>query len=161
MNQALLSKWKWRFLESEDLLWARMVVGRFGYSRHQIDCFPQNRPRPSSIWTGIIQATRQFSEAVSWSVGDGRKILFWHDHWLCDAPLKDRFPSLFEASLNREDCVQMFWQMSAKRREWVVRFRGEQGDLEGARLQEFARVLKEVSLSLHGEDRVCWRPKPR
>ena len=38
-------------------------------------------------------------------VGDGSRILFWHDKWTGDVPLKSLYPQLFVHSANKEACI--------------------------------------------------------
>ena len=37
--------------------------------------------------------------------GDGSCILFWHDKWTADVPLKILYPQLFLCSANKEACI--------------------------------------------------------
>ena len=38
-------------------------------------------------------------------VEDGSRILFWHDKWIGDAPLKILYAQLFLCSANKEACI--------------------------------------------------------
>ena len=38
-------------------------------------------------------------------VGDGSRILFWHDKWTGDVPLKILYSQLFLCSANKEVCI--------------------------------------------------------
>ena len=46
-----------------------------------------------------------FSKHLSFVVGDGSRILFWHDKWIGDNSLKTLYPELFVCSTNKEACV--------------------------------------------------------
>jgi hypothetical protein len=34
--------------------------------------------------------------ATSYEIGEGRKVLFWHDAWFGNCPMKIMFPTRFE-----------------------------------------------------------------
>ena len=38
-------------------------------------------------------------------VGDGSRILFWHNKWIGDNSLKTLYPQLFVCSTNKEACI--------------------------------------------------------
>ena len=38
-------------------------------------------------------------------VGDGSRILFWHDKWIGDNSLKTLYPQLLACSANKEACI--------------------------------------------------------
>ena len=52
-------------------------------------------------------------------VGKGNSTSFWRDVWVCEAPLKDKFPQLFEicneTEINVEKAVKQGWQLSYRR----------------------------------------------
>ena len=40
-------------------------------------------------------------------VGDGSRILFWHDKWIGDNSLKTLYPQLFVSAANKEACMEV------------------------------------------------------
>ena len=55
---------------------------------------------------GVLAKSGTLSLSISllwW--GDGSRILFWHDKWTGDVPLKILYPQLFLCSANKEACI--------------------------------------------------------
>ncbi|XP_058746653.1 uncharacterized protein LOC131619585 [Vicia villosa] len=72
MNAALLSKWKWRILSDEEVVWRRILESRYNNVRRKV-----------------------LIGAVSCVVGNGRNIPFWYGCWADEKPLMELFPDLF------------------------------------------------------------------
>jgi hypothetical protein len=47
------------------------------------------------VWKYIRKCWVSFSRFTRFVVGDGSKIIFWHDLWCGDTALKVAFPTLF------------------------------------------------------------------
>ena len=47
------------------------------------------------MWRGIHDGWESFSKHVALLVGDGTRILFWHDKWVGDNSLKRLYPQLY------------------------------------------------------------------
>ena len=47
------------------------------------------------MWRGIHDGWESFSKHVTLVVGDGTRILFWHDKWVGDNSLKRLYPQLY------------------------------------------------------------------
>ena len=54
------------------------------------------------LWRSIRDGWESFSRHVSFVVGDGSHILFWHHKWTGDNSLKSLYPQLFVFSANKE-----------------------------------------------------------
>ncbi|KAL4585499.1 hypothetical protein LXL04_010120 [Taraxacum kok-saghyz] len=74
-NNALLFKWLWRFKESPNALWARVVAAIHG----RLD-------------------RRE-------GLGDGKRTRFWLDHWIGNRPLAEEVPRLFALESEPEVAV--------------------------------------------------------
>ena len=46
-----------------------------------------------------------FSTHLSFNVGLGNRVHFWHDRWCSDRPLKEHFLELLGCSLNQDDTI--------------------------------------------------------
>ena len=46
-----------------------------------------------------------FSKHLSFIVGDGTSILFWHDRWIGNNTLKFLYPELYNFSDDKEACI--------------------------------------------------------
>ena len=100
-NAALLFKWWWRFSESEDSLWKRVVC-----SINDLDVtkplLTQEVKKSSSPW-GQICSMQKWGIAVmeiikrgfKKKIGNGMKTLFWWDVWIGDECLKNKFQDFF------------------------------------------------------------------
>ncbi|GFY83470.1 sorting nexin 2A [Actinidia rufa] len=67
-NKALLGKWIWRFARGEYKLWPL---------------------------EGYYEGVGGFQSTCIVPLGNGSKILFWHDEWCGQMPLRDKFPEFF------------------------------------------------------------------
>ena len=64
-----------------------------------------SRAHGCGLWRSISEEWDTFTKHFSFVVGDGSRILFWHDKWTGDVPLKILYPQLFLCSANKEACI--------------------------------------------------------
>ena len=104
-NEALVGKWLWRFMNEKSNLWRRVICSKYGEERR--GWFPSrpNGPYGVSLWRFICKRWDTFVSHLSFEVGSGSTILFWHDRWCEGAPLRDLFPSLFALAENKDATV--------------------------------------------------------
>ncbi|KAK1277454.1 hypothetical protein QJS04_geneDACA016871 [Acorus gramineus] len=157
-NKALLSKWRW--MSNRDLLWCRLLEVRFrcGDPRNH---FPVVSPRISFTWRNILSYTEGFMDAIFWRVGDGCSTSFWHDVWLGDCALKERFTELFKLSRDRDGTVANHWCPGAPHGVWNIRLQRNSGGAAADLLPDLLRELYSVVLVDSVSDLVFWRPQPR
>ncbi|XP_022032694.1 uncharacterized protein LOC110933798 [Helianthus annuus] len=106
VNDALLLKWAWRFKQSGNCLWKRLVLSCHGSSRtwSLLPCTPS----ASGCWKQIVK----IGEKKIWNgntlgsyfvgiLGDGSTINFWVDSWIRNAPLRLVYPNLFRLEKNK------------------------------------------------------------
>ena len=57
-------------------------------------------------------------------VGDGTRILFWHDRWVGDNTLKMLYPQLYVCSNDKDACISdvVCYQEGGNDRIWNLRF---------------------------------------
>ncbi|OVA06746.1 hypothetical protein BVC80_259g6 [Macleaya cordata] len=90
-------------------------------------------------------------------VGDGRRIKFWHDNWLTETPLADRFKSLFRVSRKKNESVCDFLTIDEEGRlEWDLDLPRRLGDTEATEFTELQMLLSSYVLN-EGEDGRSWR----
>lgn len=95
-NIALMTKWIWRLFNEEDTeqcFWLRLIRAKYSGSRNIFASIPQGG---SQFWHSIHKIKEHFKLGAMFHLGDGTAVLFWHDWWTGDDPLKDRFPRLFD-----------------------------------------------------------------
>jgi hypothetical protein len=54
------------------------------------------------VWKCIRKGWAGFANHVRYEVGDGSKVLFWHDVWCGEQPLKNLFPELFTIACDKD-----------------------------------------------------------
>jgi hypothetical protein len=101
-NLALLAKWKWRFINDGDAIWAGIL--RFRYGNLPTVVLSGNDlsvGRNSSIWWRDIMGMNRgivdgwFTSNVRCCVGDGNNIGFRKFQWYGNQPFIVLFPNLF------------------------------------------------------------------
>ena len=73
-----------------------------------------------------------FSKHLSFVVGEGTRIWFWHDRWIGDNTLKFLYPDLYLCSDNKDACIsEVLWLPEwGTVRGWDLRFYREFEDWE-------------------------------
>ena len=117
-NLILLFKWWWRFSESDNTLWKRIIK-----SVHDINGEKASRDTFSNARTGLwanlvsnepdtVKVRSIIEDGMRIRVGNGKSILFWHDRWCEAGILKYVFPRLFSISIQQ-------WCQVNHMGEWV------------------------------------------
>lgn len=73
----------WRFRVEQGKLWSRVLRGKYGLLVPSMAA-PQVKPYHSYIWKSICTMWNDVSTNASRSIGNGRCIAFWNDHWMDD-----------------------------------------------------------------------------
>jgi hypothetical protein len=97
-----------------------------------------------------------FAQNVSFEVGIGSKIRFWHDTWCGNQPLKQAFPSLFRIARYKEAWVKdnFIWRNGVV--EWNVIFVHAIQDWEMDVISPFFELLYSCKISQGNVDRIQW-----
>ena len=107
-NLVLLFKWWWRYSESGNVLWKRIV--RSVYDLKSLKASSENfRAAKHGLWSDLMKNDTMTSkirsiveEGMILSVGAGNSILFWQDKWCQPGPLKVVFARLFSISTQKD-----------------------------------------------------------
>ncbi|XP_026458788.1 uncharacterized protein LOC113359352 [Papaver somniferum] len=94
-NQALLSKWSWRYAVEENALWKSITTEKYGVGEV---FWVTKMPKCSygtSVWKSIMKCNSIFTRYVKFKVNNGSRTRFWIDNWLYDHPIKTCYPNLF------------------------------------------------------------------
>ena len=104
-NQALLGKWLWRYGHETLHLWRRVIAMNYGEGKGGWCTGACSRAHGCGLWWSISEGWETFAKHFSFVVGDGSRILFWHDKWTSDVSLKILYSQLFLCSANKEACI--------------------------------------------------------
>uniref|UniRef100_A0A2N9GB44 Integrase catalytic domain-containing protein n=1 Tax=Fagus sylvatica TaxID=28930 RepID=A0A2N9GB44_FAGSY len=104
-NKALLGKWLWRYSTEPNSLWRQVIDSKYGGQGNFWVSNRVNTPHGVSLWRHIRAGWDVFSQHISYTVGDGSRLRFWHDVWCGDLPLRSQFPSLFQLARAPEASV--------------------------------------------------------
>jgi hypothetical protein len=112
MNIALMSKWIWRLFDpsEQDKLWFKLLQAKYVNADN---IFASSTQGGSQFWRSINKIKHLFKLGARYSVGDGRRTLFWTGCWLGEAPLAIRFPRLFDICSSRDILVADAMPVSA------------------------------------------------
>ena len=109
-NQALLWKWLWRFGHEVTHLSRRVISTKYGEGQGGWCTKVCRRTHGCGLWRSIQKGWESFSKHLSFVVGEGTRIRFWHDRWIGDNTLKDLYPELFVCSAAKNACIsEVLW----------------------------------------------------
>ncbi|PNY12420.1 ribonuclease H [Trifolium pratense] len=80
MNKACLLKLVWKFLESNDDYWCRVLRGK--YVVNGIQFGDNSKSNDSSLWKVLVELKPLLDRFSYWRVGDGRTIDAWNEAWI-------------------------------------------------------------------------------
>ena len=118
-NKALLGKWLRRFGREGTHLWRRVIASKYGEGQGGWNTKICRRAHGCGLWHGIHDDWESFSNHVTLVVGDGSRILFWHDKWVGDNSLKGSILSCMCVLMTRKFAFLMFY---ATRRVVAIEF---------------------------------------
>ncbi|WJX73641.1 hypothetical protein P8452_57400 [Trifolium repens] len=108
MNIALLTKWRWRLLTSQDSLFSLVLKAKYGENIGFSPNLSQERNKSiaSLWWKDVCDLGRISSiddgdwcnEIMIKKMGNGGGTRFWLDLWIGNSPLCELFPRLFLVS---------------------------------------------------------------
>ncbi|XP_071695221.1 uncharacterized protein [Rutidosis leptorrhynchoides] len=111
-NLALLGKWWWRFKTETNALWVKVIRSVYGSCGGLEAGADFGHSSPRSTWTNILLAGKQidelnisFSKSFSKILGDGSSTSFWHDVWIGDDKLCNRFQRLYRLEVSKDAAV--------------------------------------------------------
>ena len=98
---------------------------------------------------------------LSFEVGLGSKVCFWHDIWCAKQPLKHVFPSLFSIVRYKDAWVRdnFIWRNGIV--EWNVIFVRSVQDWELDVVSSFFEMLYSCKVSHGNEDCIHWSPSKK
>ena len=143
----------------EPTLWQKVIIEKYAL---QQGMFPQTltplsyfSPIWKQIW--LTMGEKPFCDGVSLLLGKGDRIQFWHDIWIIDSPLKDRFPRLFSISLDQPSLVMNMGFWNGIQWEWSLRWSRQLRVWECDLLNTLLGLLNNLHFTLKCGDRLIWK----
>lgn len=161
---SLLFKWVWRYFKELKALWRRVVCDKYKYpptfTFHDL-CSPRTGGPWRDICNSVLKIpdAKQFlSSRISARVGCGMQVLFWHDSWAGEVPLKITFPRFYRISSNQNSSIASmgFWEGF----QWIWCLPWSR-NLRARDLEDRESLREKIDgslLSLDGEDSLIWKP---
>jgi len=103
---------------------------------------------------------RWFDSNIRGVVGDGRGTYFWHDTWVGEIPLKNKFPRLFDLSVDKECSVEKMWRVLGEVEGRESLWRRRLFSWEEESVSECYVLLHNFVLQENVEDKWTWRLDP-
>lgn len=162
-NQALLSKWWSRFGSGEGGLWEKIICDRHYGGFEAWDVRDVKEWKCGGNWQNIA-TLRQLDEIArnviikgfKKDIGDGSRVRFWHDHWIGEQTLLDKFPMLYSLFRNKDDKVQSVGEWVSGvwtcKLAWRREFRGWEMEL----YNNLMNMLGTTSLCIGQRDNWRW-----
>ena len=160
-NQALLGKWLWRYGHEVTHLWRQVISTKYGEGQGGWCTKVGRRTHGCGLWRSINEGWESFYKHLSFVVGEGTRICFWHDRWIGDNTLKDLYPELYVCSAVKDACIsEVLWILEGGTvRVWDLRFYSAFEDWELAVSYSLLQLIQtRISLG-DRSDTLCWRLK--
>jgi len=149
LNESLLIKWIWRLYNKEpDDQCCQLLQAKYLRDKPFSLCKRQTR---SQFWRGLLQVRDKFKWGATFSLGNGKSILFWEEVWIGDTPLRLEFPRLYDYCYNKTSLVSDCWVEG----DWRIDFRRSLDQSDLTQWNHLLRVLAQTSIS-DTEDKVRW-----
>ncbi len=155
-NQALLRKWIWRFRTEREFLGRKVIEPKYGCARGGWFSNPVNSPYWVSLWKTISKDWPSFKRFISFDVGDGSRVSFWHNVWCGDRTLKEMFPTLLVIACNPKALVADLLRGHNGTTHWDLTFTRYIQDWESKALMNLLELLYAKARIGNGVDTICW-----
>ncbi|GKA76430.1 reverse transcriptase [Tanacetum coccineum] len=109
-NAALLTKLGWRLLAKPNSLWSQVLRSKYCKGRCDLDMF-SSKKNSSNVWQGLVENAKIVRHETKFSVGNGRRTLFWDHCWATKTPLSSMAmsPILIEA---QDRTLEEYWSLN-------------------------------------------------
>ena len=154
-NQALLSKWLWRYPKEGFALWHQVILSIYGTHSNGWDTNNIIRWSHHCPWKANAHILQVFSTHTCFVVGDGTKICFWDDLWWGDQPLCLQFPKLFRVSTTKTCPISTILGNNTSL-SWDLVFKRNLTDVEIVDLERLMSLLSPIHLTSSVLDVKAW-----
>ncbi|CAL5334586.1 unnamed protein product [Camellia sinensis] len=93
---------------------------------------------------GLMEAGGSHYRMEKIVVGNGSRILFWHDRWCMNLKLKEEFPRLFRLSMEKEEKLSYFMQRRDSHGSWSLQFRRPLFSWEVEEVGKLQQLTKDI-----------------
>ena len=162
-NLILLFKWWWRFSETDNTLWKRIIQSVHDISGHKasMDTFRTVRTGTWSTLVGndpdTVKVRTIIEEGMVLRVGDGSSIRFWHDKWCEAGILKCTFPRFFALSLQRNAQINQMGEWTENSWVWNLQWRRPLYDWEIEDVRILQHIVQQHGPKWDTQDGVLWQ----
>lgn len=145
-NIALLAKQFWRLIDCPNSLWARVLKGLYFPNKSWKEAV--RGPKPSWLWTSLLEGRKLIMDGVQWNVGNGESIQFWNDSWV--PSISGGKVSPIHPDVDDRTMVSQFINPITKR--W------DEGQLKLCIPINQVQEVSKIPISISGaRDRLIWR----
>ncbi|KAL8516069.1 hypothetical protein ACS0TY_014665 [Phlomoides rotata] len=162
-NRILLSKWAWRFFKERNSLWERIVESKYGVEWTGGLLFSAARKGIglTGWWKDVIKETgghqsEWFFENMVKIVGDGRETYFWEEKWIEGEQLKQRFPCLYQLSVNKEAKIAEMGEWTLDGWHWNWNWRRPLFGRELSLMDSLTNLVQQQGISNQRMDNWNW-----
>ena len=155
-NQALLGKWLWRFATENTAFWRQVIASKYGVGRGDWDTKEVRGRHGVCLWKHIRRGWQHFNRYVSFSIGSGERVSFWHDRWCGAGVMQELFPTLYHIAQDRQAMVSDYLSWNNEEMVWVVILQRALQDWELADFTTFMETLYNIHLKRNGSDQMQW-----
>jgi|UniRef100_A0A2N9G010 hypothetical protein len=109
-----------------------------------------------SLCKSISKEWDSFVTFISYQVGDGETVKFWHDNWCDGLPLKVLYTELFSIARDRDASVAALLSFRNGMLHWELNFSQNVQDWELESLNSFMDLVYSLTIDGNGMDKLCW-----
>jgi hypothetical protein len=162
-NHSLLYKWKWRCLNDINAPCCELLKFWYGsFNDNFVLGQGKERLKTSSLWwhdlwsLGGEDNGGWFGSNVRSVLDDGNNISFWKEKWLGMVPLCVSYPTLFEASSQRESVVAAMGVWEHNDWSWRLSWRSDLSAMDEVLTHDLIPLLNQIRSCRVIEDRRKW-----
>ncbi|XP_026438254.1 uncharacterized protein LOC113336795 [Papaver somniferum] len=160
-NDALLTKWLWRYGEEKMSLWRKIIFEKFGGIEEVWLPKDSKRTYGWGLWRGILNQSAFLKNGSKISIGRGNKTNFWDDVWCHEKTLRELFPKLWKISRKKEATVEDIYIDDGAGPSWNIDPCRRLKDQEIQDVTEFSRLLDDRRAPVATDDKREWTYSPK
>jgi hypothetical protein len=108
------------------------------------------------LWKHIRLGWQHFNRYVSFSIGSGERVSFWHDRWCGEGVMKDLFPTLYHIAQDKQALVSDYLTWHNEEMVWSVILIRALQDWELADFTTCIETLYNIKIKRNVADQLRW-----